>query len=657
MGDSIPVGARTRIIGRALESLNRLDKCVASVIPVTRDVWMISIADSGLSRYATRLEPFETLLLDSVDLDNGGELRASSARIAGAAKSLDLDLRCLCSLSPARSSEASDLRDAIIDLAISKLKWLSGSTIEEPHEPHATLNSALRRLLDVENAYPFTSDSCKEAFGIPYADTLDSSGIFSPVRLLASYYGRYEQLARRFNSVLSAVTASPPDLLNALMPAEALVLTSHPLISLRTAIQVLELFRHEYQSDPQSLARPLIALKLDVNRSATNHAGMVRAIVQNESATSDAERADIALELYRRMIEGQLRPWAWTLLRIHRRSGSIAPKLSVLREQLIADGLPLMLDAAEAILPDARNASAHEDYLWDADAGQLQIGGSHVSLEHLEGAFNRAYAFVAGAECAFRCSRTEMPGLARLLDSEDPPDGLQSNDSRRAMDHFGTNGLNVRRWSYDKRLLVVDLDVLSLNSVDPCFQAAVGASHVLSGAEGILVTLDEGEITAMNLPRKALDANFQVWQKALNLFSVMPISTFLPLNAAARIAVESQGRAAEAIAWFALDDVLRAFDESINGPDFLPSLKTHFAPRLELAAASLDATAAILQAKAIAPIKDALDLIMATIDTVASVSGGSTAAPVMKHQSLIERLYNRLPQCQLLPTVSLSSST
>ena len=194
------------------------------------------------------------------------------------------------------------------------------------------------------------------------------------------------------------------------------------------------------------------------------------------------------------MVEGQLRPWAWALLQICGRTGPKMPEVSSLREQLVSVGFPLQLDAATAILPEARNASAHEDYLWDEESRQsLRVGDLAVAnVEDLEEAANRAYTFVAVAEGAWRWSGTILPELARLLDTENPPSGLRVINERKALDHFGTSGLSLRRWTHENRRLTVVLDKLPRRSVDPCFQAAIWVSRHLESAERVVVKIGGG---------------------------------------------------------------------------------------------------------------------------------------------------------------------
>jgi hypothetical protein len=272
----------------------------------------------------------------------------------------------------------------------------------------------------------------------------------------------------------------------------------------------MSLLSEHFSEDPVNLAVPLRELKLGVERSASSRAGIIRAGRALETVRTDAERAGISLDLYRRMVESQLRPWVRALLRIRGRQVSKVAPLNTLREQLIKDGLPLLRDAADAILPAARNAGAHEDFEWDDAARILRIGDAAVTVGELEDATERAYAFMCGAEAAWSCARARWPQLATLLDSEDPPGGLRTMNTFGALAHFGTNGLRVADWRYERGKFAVTVDELPSQLINPCFQAVTWASRYLADASRFEVLLPGLSRAALELTRPALDATFFV---------------------------------------------------------------------------------------------------------------------------------------------------
>ncbi len=544
-------------------------------------------------------------VLPPLPVTYGQPYETRSDSLAGFAE----DLWCLDAFD-ACSGQGVALLDALADVCGKGLDAAAGfATPLDVQVKWSEVEELMKGLLAVERQYSFTKDPCQSAFGVPFESVCDEKGIFSGLRLLGAYYGRYSELRLRVNSVLSVLTSSPPDLQNALRPAEALVLTDRPLIALRTASRVRDLFASKLAEDAERLAQPLRAMKLQVDRSAASHAEIIRVSEQLGRAETTAERAALTLDLYRRMVESQLRPWAWALLQIYGRSGSKAPELTSLREQLLAEGGPLLRDAAESILPDPRNAAAHEDYLWDDDVKMLRVGDGNVSIDDLEAGISRSYAFMAGAECAWRCARTESPELARLLDREDPQGGLRAINALRGLESFGTNGLAVRHWFMEGETLTVFLDALPRQSINPCFQAIMWSSRYLANVNRFVIKLRGHTRPAMDLGRQSLNACFIVWREAIAHFASMPLSTFLPANAWARLAVELPDQAMQAVAWLALNDAYHAYLDAVEMPGSLAERIGPLNARLHLIGTALAATIATLPIEMVEPLKEVLELV------------------------------------------------
>ena len=85
----------------------------------------------------------------------------------------------------------------------------------------------------------------------------------------------------------------------------------------------------------------------------------------------------------------------------------------------------------------------------------------------------------------------------------------------------------------------------------------VGLSPPSEVWNGFDVTLPNRTLPAIDLSRSALDATFLVLREAIMSFSVMPLSTFLPANMWARLAVEVLDRATQSVAWLAINDAMR----------------------------------------------------------------------------------------------------
>lgn len=160
------------------------------------------------------------------------------------------------------------LADALIGAGVAALDSRVGMAPEdEVRHRVVAVEDNLRLFASIAGEFDFPDDPCEVAFGVPYTDLIDSEGVFSPARLLAAYYGRYGELEHRLNTVLAFVTRVPLPVLDALAPAEALILVPRPLVALRTALRTRDLILQKLDSDLERVAIPLRDLKLGVDRS------------------------------------------------------------------------------------------------------------------------------------------------------------------------------------------------------------------------------------------------------------------------------------------------------------------------------------------------------------------------------------------------------
>jgi hypothetical protein len=465
----LPREARERLVGGGAAVLDQILPWPPAVVPATPESWLESLADAAVTGGGM---PFRAALADAARAavsDDAQEVRAAADGLVRAAADFAGGLWMLSALRPASGGEVAVLRDEVL---AGTRRALDAIVSGEPGEATRCGESISDAVALVQQVRAGTSDDpCQAVFGGPRSELCDDRGILSPSRILAVSHGRYGLLMREVAAVLSPVTSRPPWGIDGLHAAIPLVVTPRPVITLRAATGVRTLIEQGMEADPISTATPLRDLKLRVDRSAASHAGMVRTARNLDEATTESEQAVLKLDLYRRMVESQLRPWAWTLLRMGGRSGAAIPELTSLREQLIAEGDPLLAEAASGILAAPRNAAAHEDFLWDERNQVLVVGSAAVSIADIDDATSRAYAFMLGAECGMACARAESPALAAMMDAEDPPGGLPAIDVRNAVNRFGTNRLRLVSSTYEQRTLTVVLENLPFHGINPCFQA------------------------------------------------------------------------------------------------------------------------------------------------------------------------------------------
>lgn len=635
------------------------------MIPVTREQWDSALADARISELTEAVGEGADAVARAAREEDGARaaraLPSATADLAEALRSLLRDLNLLSALSPAGAGSVDRLCEAVAGFAGAAVATAGRDPEPEPLDPvlRKPMETALAELSDPGG---FVEDPVEAALGMALAEVRDARGVFSAARLLGAYRGRYEDLQGRVYGLLEAVTDEPPDLINALHPAEALVVSSRPLLTLRAATEVREIIEAALTADEATLA-PLRDLKLRVGRSAASHAGIIetsRALNRAEQDGDEAEQARLLLDLYRRMVEGQLRPWAWALLQVAGRSAPRPPELASIQDQLLADGRPLFLDMARAVLPVARNAAAHEDYAWDDEAQTLAVGEESVTVADLEDATERAYSLMCGAECGWACARSASRTFAELLDASDPEKGLGPIDERRALSHFGTNGLLPRSARLSRGTWSVTLDELPFNGINPCFQALVWSAQILPRARRFQVWLAGRELPVMDVERHVLEANWVVWCQARATMEAMPQSAFLPANAWTRLAVELPGEAARAAAWLALNDAIDACNESeahdhpAGPPADAQAIRRRAARltlRLDVVVAAVGATLTVLPASDNQPLEEVLAVVEPAAHWAASAAVGQTPGPLAAYIDRMNELFDASPAVPVLPTL------
>lgn len=587
----LPLVARQRLVAPAIDRIRAIPPHPVPAIPVTAEQWERSLQDAALGTGKERAD--SRVLLAARDVADAAagearELRLAALALAERVASVALDLWCVAALGP--GEVVVPLRVAVIDIALSSLQAAADATAPDVDGWDARMRSALE---NVHAGDPATvRDPVEALFDMSRDEASDARGVFSPARVIAQFHGREEELTRIVDHLLAVITPTPPNPIDGLRAAGALFLGPRPLLALRTAVQVRSLIADGLTDDGVAVAVPLRDLRARVDRSASNHTAMLGVTARLADAQATAEQAALQLDLYRRMIEGQLRPWAWTILRLRGRALPRMPELASLRDQLQADDHPLCLEAAHTILTPARNASAHEDFEWDSRRGVLLVGDDEISVDALVDATERAYSLMSGAECGWTCARAESDILGDLLDADRPPDTGKVIDLHGALARFGTNGLHVHDWSFDEGVLCVTVDDIQHGSIDPCFQAVLEASRWVR-PDRVVVRTQQLPDPVIDLPREAIEIAEPVWLRSVASFRPLPLCTFLPANAANRLAVETPDAAARAIEWLALNDAAHAFNEAHDGWGG-DHCVARLSARLELVAAAIAAARTLL---------------------------------------------------------------
>ncbi|WP_328502968.1 hypothetical protein OG828_30855 [Streptomyces sp. NBC_00457] len=519
------------ILQAARNELGQLTDPPRASVPVAQDDWEQSLWDAGLCEEEWLLSGPMDALATVVAEGNAKGVRQRALDLVHDVKAREENLWYLAVLKSGLSQEVLHLRECLHAFAIQVLDDAAcgfPDGLRHADELRAKVDS-------ITSATPsLPSETCSQIFGVTRDEICDQRGIFLPSRLLANYRGRYDVLYKRLSSVLSELAKRPLTLEGAVDLAWAYTQSGRPLLVLRSAFFVSRTVRSRFSSDP-IFAEPIRRLRARTDRSAANHQGIVQAQQNLRNAASAQQRAFCVLDVYRRVVEGQLRPCAWTVLELRGRSGRL-PEIASLRDQLVADGHRVLQDAAWAILPAARNGAAHEDFEWDEDRELICVGEDTIAVEDLADGIERAYAFMVGFDCALMALRAEIPELVLFLDGNDPPQGVRALRERDALNAFGSNGLSVHDWRHERGRLEVVLDHWGPDSFYPGLQAAMWTSRFLENLKEVAVSTRGSESVPIVVSRPALDAAFAVWEEARPLFSVMPAFVFMPAEYSVRVA-------------------------------------------------------------------------------------------------------------------------
>lgn len=652
MGSSLPQIAVRRLTQDALERLGWLRPLPAPAIPVSAHGWSASLSDLSFHYVIDELAGLTEQLRAAFSKGDARQLRASSTALAECTARTTDDLWCLAALRPARGDTVGALRTEVVDLARKSLTAIiAGCAADMPDVRHG-LEKRYRELLNAST--DTDEDPYEAAFGVPRRGPQGAWSVPIETQILTMHSNRRHELHKIIEALLSLFPVQPSHHFDALRAAIMLVGTKRPLIAVKAAVGVHQMIEQGMMVDPDGTAVPLRDLKLRVDKSAANHKSINWTIRMIGLAETDAERATLALDLYRKMVEGQLRPWAATLLRMRGRQLYRTPELAAIRELLLADGSPLLALAAAPILRVARNAAAHEDYVWDDAHQHISIGDDAVTVEELDAATEHAYAFMCGAESGWACARAASPELGRLLDSADPTAELRILGEHSAISHFGNVGLSVSAYRYERGEFCVELTELPATHILYCCHAVLVASRCLSDAERIKVMLAGNRVLAvMDVERSVLDVAWVVRLAAEDLSVGQTPSTFLPLLAGARRAVETLEATAEASAWLAINDIVIAYDEMRGLLQSEAGVGPHvLADHLVMVTSGLEGTMTFLPANVHPPLQRVLRLAGQMTKTLQSDDPDSMRTDRLDALASTARaLHARWPTPAFLPTL------
>lgn len=431
--------------------------------------------------------------------------------------------------------------------------------IVETNQPPGT-----RANVDILTVTNWSSVECahqkeplSRAFGLDSEDLRDENGEFSPARVFSAYYLQNNRLLQRvlphlhslgLPAVVDPLVAvsivgwilSATDSVGAFCAMDALF---SRLLSRSNQVAVVTALDHLAEIEP----------RLRQSRFRANRSFSVPFL------EADLEWAALRLaEGYKRLLEGPVRQYGWLYHCIGTGTWSNPPMLTTLRDLLAKDGGWLAEVAKQMILTDVRNGEAHESLLWDGidEVFVTEAGPVDPALVHV--AAVTADAFARGCQAAVACYRALS--IEPRIGGPAATDPGRSAAWLRAEAHFGTNGLQVTKANFNAKVAKITVARLQTNNINPCFQALVCCHALLPGVQWFEIYADGYGEAVLCVSADALKRTHPIWERALDKFSSMPLSTFLPANLAARSSREGLSKAVRSVSWIALDDLLDAVD-------------------------------------------------------------------------------------------------
>jgi len=506
---------------------------------------------------------------------------------------------------------------------------------------------------------PMDGDPWVSAFGVPREVLDDSEHRFAAHLLVLAFHGRGEELDRRLTALFEPFAPLHMATMKLLNFAQSLLDARDPVEVALTAIQIRDFITARHAAEPVRTSEALATILNEVNRSHASSV-MVREVMNRRNQTKRQDtRAMLTLEAYRRVCEAQVKPWAWTLVRLHTGAQGAAPALSQLSDRLSAIGDETATSFAQCIEPTSRNAAAHEDYHWDARRQLLICGDSEVAPEMLDRLMHRGHGLMSGCELgwALACGdRRELAADMRAAEGVDVPLALTID---HVLSRFSSNHVEARNWEMTGDCLVVEIAALPMDRVNPCAQALLEASTILREAAAFRVHVDGDDRPAMVATRPSLEAMIPSWVAAYRTYAKMPPAVFLPTLFESRLLVESPQVAVQAALYFALNEAVHFLDDFHDrryGPLSTASL-TALATGLGLAHASLEGCALALPDAAGELLGRAHRAIRgaARYATDAANSAGQLTRhetdPIRRMESKIRELWRAAPPCAVLPTI------
>ncbi|MEV4441382.1 hypothetical protein AB0K09_20625 [Streptomyces sp. NPDC049577] len=447
-------------------------------VPVTRTQWKSVLRDAGLPllQQETDKRIREILRLRTATGGTVGKelpklLRALHASVAA----LGTVSREVSRFSPSGTSTAeqrlaSDLAQANQREAQALIACLGQGWAE------ATWSGVRRHALEAQGAgrsleaaarddhanHP-DEDVYQRTLGISAGQLDRGSGVASRARLLTAWVKDAKTLDRRLRrSMRHLIDDSLPMTVKLLHHLATLAVSDRPLVAHRTALLACDLVTSHLKSEPE---RTCFVIARHANREPEmlfSHRGQIAYWDAYNRAEHLEERARPAMDLYRAVLEGDVKRTATVVMELMGKAVPQGASLAAVRDLLSAEeGRPLCEILASTIRSEWRNANAHEDFRWDPVNSTLLLGGQPADLGQVLDATIRARAICHGFEHGVAVAYAQNASLI-IWGPEGPNHVSRDLSILQAAGEAGLPVLDLRRHGSLVRMDVPDLSIETL---------------------------------------------------------------------------------------------------------------------------------------------------------------------------------------------------
>lgn len=554
----LPAEARHRAARDLVEELSSARALPASTIPIDGTRW---------NRFVDRLTPrVEDLLAmaprvaDAAASDDFQMLRAVARDTASALRIIDDHLVVAAMFDHPRHTALRRLRAGLQTLGTTWSSRLRGEA-SDPNGPDRAVAEIRSAVSDVRaEQVDDDHDSWLICFGVARDRLTDPQGRVTAPLLVAAFHGRIDELAHRAEGIFAGLAGPGWGPQDAVRHVSALLDCGDPVEVAYVAMRIRALLQARSRIDPHHMRSVLGRLFGNVEASHANSEMNAHIRQDIEGIARPDRRAMLVLDLYRRVCEGQVRPWGWALVCLLTGVDGAVPMLGELRARLTAAHDDLADAFVDVLVPEARNAAAHEQYRWDSMTGCLTDGEHVYDPNELSALAQRGHDLMVGAELGWALAAAEIPAARSSQAAEDRLSVLKV---RRALERFATNELRVTDWHLQGGRLCVEVESVPLEAINSCAQALIEAADLVP-VDGIEVRLAGKSLAIMVASRPALDALLPVWRRTCRRGIPMPSAVFLPILLESRLLVETTDQAVDATLWMVLNEAVRTFDELLE---------------------------------------------------------------------------------------------